>query len=173
MKLKQSKLTYSLLFGVILSSCSQEELIVEVPLPSEPAAVSPYSIPADSALAYLKDFMQDQSDTRASEVDHRSIGSITPIKYKPHLTRSGAIATDCDNLLYIANFEDEQGFAVLAADTRIGEKVIAITDQGSLSDESVYAAMSAANTERTILPEYPKTGPGFFTVPETGGLLTE
>lgn len=39
----------------------------------------------------------------------------------------------------MANFEKEQGFAVLAADDRIDEKVIAVADQSNVSKADVDA----------------------------------
>lgn len=126
-----------------------------------------YAISPDSALANLYNFMESSEiSSRGSSV--KIVSSITPISCNRIISRSDTSGISGENLLYIANFEDEQGYAILAADERIPEKVIAITDQGSLSDTAVYSAMDLVNSERMILEDYPTTGPGFFTLPEYG-----
>lgn len=152
--------------GVLLfTSCKDEsDFIVENNFHNEEQT---YAIPADVALAYLKDFMDciDNPDTRSS--DKRIVSSVTPIKYQSLPTRTKE-DINCDNLLYIANFEQDEGFAILAADNRIEEKIMVIADRGNLSDKTIYEALEINNTERIIVDGYPKTGPGFFTTPETG-----
>lgn len=41
-------------------------------------------------------------------------------------------------MLYLINFDDESGYAVLSADARIPDEVLAITEQGSLSNEDFF-----------------------------------
>lgn len=141
-----------------------------------------YSIPVDSALNYLYEFINEpSSNSSARVVSKRVVKSLIPIKLngnKASLINNGKMflssqenSNDDENLVYIANFDNDQGYAILAADKRIGENVIAITDAGSLSDSTVYSALELLNSERIILDEYPKTGPGFFTMPETGDEL--
>lgn len=160
---------FMLLLVAISSSCSQEELAVAHETPVRDMDFY-NNIPVDSALVYLKSFMED-SDNSLSRSDDRIIASITPIKFSHLITRAVQEKIDCDNLLYIANFEQGRGYAILAADKRISEKVIAVTDEGTLSDATVYSSMALLNSERIIFNEYPKTGEGFFTTPETGDEL--
>ena len=42
--------------------------------------------------------------------------------------------SNANNILYVANFSDNKGFAILAGDDRIQEKVIAVADKGSAED---------------------------------------
>lgn len=78
---------------------------------------------------------------------------------------------DCENLVYIANFEKNSGYAILAADNRISDKVIALTDSGFLDDKTVYSAIELNNSDRILLKDYPTDGPGFFTLPQYGDEL--
>jgi hypothetical protein len=49
---------------------------------------------------------------------------------------------------YTANFSNNQGFAVLAADTRLKSPVLAITESGSLSSSTLQNAVTKAATEK-------------------------
>lgn len=150
----------------LLGSCQSvmEEPITEEVLSSNSSKI--YSIPANEALQYLEDFMRDEIGTRSTV--SRKITSINPIRYRSFKTRSEE--ENIDTLLYIVNFEDEGGYAILAADQRIPDKVIAIVDEGTISSSTVEEAIELIE-DRPIFPGYPITGPGFFTNPETGDEL--
>ncbi|MFR6556742.1 MAG: Spi family protease inhibitor [Alistipes putredinis] len=60
------------------------------------------------------------------------------------VTRSEATA-DVEDLLYIVNFENEAGYAILGADDRL-EPVYAVVDEGSLTTEDFRYAV-------TVTPE--------------------
>lgn len=125
-------------------------------------------ISMDEALADLEAFMKD-SDTKAT--DNRSVCSVKPIKLNGYHTKG--LSDDYTNvpILYVAQFEGEQGFAVLAADDRIEEKILAITDGGSISTQVFDRVISIMKSGRYEFEEYPKSGPAFFTTPETGDEL--
>lgn len=130
-----------------------------------------YSIPVDTAIKSLNAFLESEK-TRSDEA--RIIGSVFAIPYYKVATRSNSDSLKCENLLYVANFEDNKGYAVLAADYRISEKVIAITDEGNISTNSLNSAMQLGNSsiaDRPIIKGYPTTGPGFLTLPEYGDEL--
>lgn len=152
-----------------LYSCSDEDdTATQTPDQPQKKISNAYSIPEDSALAYLNEFLKDSDDKASRGASNRTVASITPIKYSQVAGKATRSDVDCENLVYIANFENEQGYAILAADERIGEKVIAVTDEGSLSESTVYSAMQQTYSDRIIVNGYPTTGPGFFTTPETG-----
>ena len=124
-----------------------------------------YTIPVDSALSYLSEFLNsDDSDTRTSSL--KRIGSVIPIKNPTSVTR--ATENCIDTLIYIANFENEEGYAVLAADQRIPEKIIAITEQGNLNQQDVALASSLISQDRPVFKLYPLSGPGLYTLQEYG-----
>lgn len=109
------------------------------------------------------------NETRATK-DNRRVKEVFTVKYQTIATRASIPnKLDCENLLYIANFENNQGFAVLAADDRIKDEVLAITQHGALPDSSIYLAMQQFASQRPIIKGYPTTGPGFVKVPEYPG----
>lgn len=162
MKLKSNLPLLCLVISI--TACQEETLVTTTDRGPEPTHRLSYTIPMDSALAYLDEFMEEFDNDETRGMTRRTVRDITPIKSNASLTR----ATGADNLLYVANFENEQGYAVLAADTRIADRVLAITDEGSLSDATVYAAMELANGNRPVFKNYPLDGDPFFTTPQTG-----
>ena len=171
-KTLQTKAQLLAIFALCLfsfSSCNDKEI-----LPSPPSAevkTNSHTIPLNQALASLKSFMNESTgnETRAT-TDNRRVKEVFTIKYQTIATRASIPnKLDCENLLYIANFENNQGFAVLAADDRIKDEVLAITQHGALPDSSIYLAMQQFASQRPIIKGYPTTGPGFVKVPEYPG----
>ena len=154
-----------------LFSCGVDEVGLDVSDNATPnsAISSQYSISEEEALANLYAFMGEGGDSRSS--DNRVVSTVLPVKYGDLGTRA-VDGIDCENLLYIANFENEEGYAILAGDTRIEDEVIAITDGGSLESEVLNnVIIDWENNGRTYYDGYPTTGPGFYTTPETGDEL--
>lgn len=144
------KILYVLIIAQLVMSCQDVlKLDREANLGNETSSENKYVISADDALAYLESFMAEAENFTTKSLTSRNVSSITPINYSA-LTRASQDNLSCDNLLYIANFEQDQGYAILAGDTRIGEKVIAIADDGQLSEATVYSAIELADTERII-----------------------
>lgn len=165
------KVLSMVLVAISMLSCQNEfdiESIAEVGPNFVTTGSNQFAISVDSALANLAAYMADENLTGTRSVSARAVGSVTPIKYRSKVTRSSETRVDCENLLYVANFENEQGYAILAGDTRIGNEILAVVDEGSLSEATVCAAMDMVEEERFIYEGYPLTGPGFFTLPETG-----
>ena len=63
----------------------------------------------------------------------KNVTTVSPEVLNPDGTRSEATA-DVEDLLYIVNFENEAGYAILGADDRL-EPVYAVVDEGSLTTE--------------------------------------
>ena len=63
-------------------------------------------------------------------------------------------------MLYLFDFEDDSGFAILAADDRISSDIITIAEEGSLSEENLYDAFSG--DEEVMEPDFPVDGPGII-----------
>lgn len=159
-----------LIISCIFLALSCQDKNIVIPQPQEQAEYSPYSISKDKALLYLNEYLEQTGDIGTKSGVKRAVSFVTPIRYKKVSTRSETQdSVECDNLLYIANFDNGQGYAILAADNRISEKVIAVTDDGSLSEETVYAAINRTRsnngpeTERLSIDGYPHSGPCFFT----------
>lgn len=152
------------LFAAMLTACSDQEdldkALSEIHIPE-----NPYAIPVESALANLQAFLNDSEIGGSRATD--DIVSVHTIKYNRVASRAEQDSLKCDNLLYVANFSDDKGYAILAADQRISEHIICIADSGSLTADLVYSALEDEPT-RPIYKDYPLTGPGYFTTPETG-----
>lgn len=166
------KLICSLLITAmtLLTSCQDDIAITTEELNTSHITENPYSISEESALAYLADFLAD-SEPNSRSGKRISVKSIKPIKYNRVASRTQQDNVDCENLLYVANFEDNQGYAILAGDERISDKIIAVTDTGNLDNNEIIAVLDEDRARRYIYKDYPLTGPGFFTTPETGDEL--
>lgn len=90
----------------ILSSCQDDITVTNDEQSASHISENPYSISEESALAYLADFLADsEPDSRSGK--KISVKSIQPIKYNRVASRTQQDDTDCENLLYVANFEEE------------------------------------------------------------------
>lgn len=128
--------------------------------------VSSHTISVAQAKKNLKDFLKADIDTRTKKsIDNiENIITISP----DHIgTRAANLPEDCNAIMYAVNFSDEQGYAILSADDRIDDEVIAITSEGSITQSDIEAAKAdLQNTERPIYDGYPKTGEGLISVEE-------
>lgn len=92
-------------------------------------------VPIENALSVLDEFLAPlRSATRGGERQYAIAG--TDVVASAAATRSG---TGVDTLLYIVNFENDGGYALLGADDRIDD-VIALVDEGNMSAEEFLAA---------------------------------
>jgi hypothetical protein len=166
--LRMKKLFFLLAFVLGWTSCQDQDV-----LQGENERVEenryPYAISEEEALLNLKDFLSESSSNHGTQLTRAShIASIIPVKYKRFSTRAESSAvTDCENLVYVVNFEDNEGYAILAADSRISSKVIAITDCDEMEDHTIYYAADMLDEEdHEICNDYPQDGDGFIYVPE-------
>ncbi|MFR9128970.1 MAG: Spi family protease inhibitor [Alistipes putredinis] len=88
---------------------------------------------------------EDGAVTRSGGIRRvKNVTTVSPEALSPGGTRSEATA-DVEDLLYIVNFENEAGYAILGADDRL-EPVYAVVDEGSLTTEEFRYAV-------TVTPE--------------------
>ncbi len=166
------KLFHLLLVVVLLSSCSNYDEPLETIVPEQPQSVNIHTIPVDSALSFLSDFLAAEGDVDSRADRMKSISSVKTVRYDMVGSRSGDDSLKCENLLYVANFANNEGYAVMAADDRLSARVIAVTDQGYIDDKQIYKASEwYRRPQRPIVEGYPTTGPGFFTIEECGDEL--
>lgn len=156
------KIIFYMMTFCALMSCQDNENVLDETVNINKRT---HAISIDEALANLHAFMNDSTETRSSGSD-RIVKSIKPVKISMIQTRSTQEISDCENVVYVANFENEEGYAILAADDRVEADVIAITDEGNISDATIYEAVDLINSERPIIEEYPETGAGFVKLPE-------
>lgn len=90
---------------------------------------SHYVIPVAEAIDNLKTFLESigEPTTRCSGLDFDNVISI------PHRGISTRSANEETPLLYALNFPDDGGYAILAADRRIDDEVLAVTEKGVIT----------------------------------------
>lgn len=111
----------------------------------ESATENPYAISQEEAIANLEAFLGAfEAETRSTQ---RSIKSIETVEYSDivNATRSSE-EIDIDNLLYIVEFEDGQGSAVIGADRRV-ESVYAVLDESVLTVQDFENAANGVETD--------------------------
>ena len=163
MKEKNKMFLGAVTLAALLCSCTSE--LYEAPAPPEKdlSQSSANAISADEALKRLDNFLYgDQTESTRSGSPERTIASIDLIRMSDLMTKSDVGATsDVDGLVYLVNFEGGEGYAILAADDRIKEDVLIVTEKGSLSEGELIDA-ARGGMGRKDYSEYPKTGPGIF-----------
>ena len=122
---------FSLFFGCwLLASCTADPGTEPGPFgENPPTAEKPHAVPVEQALEELQSVLEE-IDTPAED------GAVT---------RSEATA-DVEDLLYIVNFENEAGYAILGADDRL-EPVYAVVDEGSLTTEEFRYAVTITDEQ--------------------------
>lgn len=116
-----------------LANCQREPAVQ--PITEADKTIPSYHVPREKALAELNSFLADvdaNNTTRGGKI--RQIKDVTPIlgdKFQ-NATRvsEDEAAAAIDTLLYMVNFEDEEGYAVLSAVDFLAP-IIAVMDQGN------------------------------------------
>ncbi len=131
---KKNLISVALLFAALgLANCQQEPVVK--PVAEVDKTIPSYHVPREKALAELNSFLADvdaNNTTRGGKI--RQIKDVTPIlgdKFQ-NTTRvsEDEAAAAIDTLLYMVNFEDEEGYAVLSAVDFLAP-IIAVMDQGN------------------------------------------
>lgn len=128
------KRTNGTLLGIALimiaqmtSSCEKSNLCNHtIPMAS-------HHIPIEVPISSLEDFLHSiRSSTKSTEPQGYVIDTL---KKQALQTKAadGIIPEDCTNLIYIVNFGENSGYALLAADDRIPDLIIAVRQKGSMS----------------------------------------
>ncbi len=111
---------------IFLASCSKEVASSNYQHETNNTSTT---IPLSDALIALDDMMSSLAAcTKSENTQDYSMEDILPFGL-PQIpqTKAGIIGVDVpDTLMYIVNFKNEQGFAVLSADTRLGKAYIAL-----------------------------------------------
>ncbi len=133
---------------LLSGACTTEP--AETP-PSEPSG---HRVSEEQALAALHALLPAIDKTTRS--GGRTVAGISTVRADELLpaTRSRAAASDLDELVYIANFDGDAGYAILGADDRM-PSVIAITERGSLSP----AELTDPDRGRGVRAEAPAVAP--------------
>ncbi len=149
MKKHRLKLTF-IVFAGLFSSCATDGLDIASTLKPEPVAeVDPYTVPIEDALNEMYDLMDALygPGTRATRPGVANIETLKSHRVATQ-TRSETGEGLSENLLYIVNFENDAGYAVLGANVA-SEPVYCITESGNLSAEQVEETVSNILTGQT------------------------
>ena len=172
--------------AIVAVSCQKEFTESASDVTPRTEVESAYAISEEKAIERLNEFMQsfDGCETRAVQ---RVVKSIDAVEYSDIVkTTRGSEDIDIDNLLYIVEFEDGMGSAIIGADRRV-EPVYAILDESVLTTEdfenaangveldeiSTYTAgliaQNAINRASTynLLPNVDLTYDEYYYVPST------
>lgn len=161
------RLIYVVPWMLFVASCTSDFVSPE-PEDITPMTEINHTRSIASAVEHLYQFMEQTEEgasTRAAE--EKKIKNVQVITRWNAPTRSLAsdMPSDMDTLLYVVNFENEAGFAILAADERTPEVVLGLGDSGTIE----IGGPVDIDDSRPIFEGYPLDGPGFFTDPERFG----
>lgn len=158
MKIKNSIFLILLFCMISVTSCESEGLKVSPP----GSETNPYLIPVDEAIQSLYDFMACDEISRADS-EFPIIKEIHKIRSNVK-SRGGEEPEFPSEILYVVNFNNQKGFAVLSADKRIESPILALGDEGNLLVSAF--AYGGEDGTRPIFPDYPMIGPGFYYSPD-------
>ena len=164
MKEKTKMILGAATVAALICSCTSERYETTASPEKGLRQSSANAISVDEALKSLNGFMRGglPGSTR-SDVPEKAIATIELIRLSDLMTKSDAGApSDVDGLVYLVNFEGGEGYAMLAADDRIKEDVLIVTEKGSLSERELTPAFMG-DTGREDFSDYPRTGPGIIT----------
>ena len=113
-----------------LGSCINENSLSES---KQQANSNNYTIPINDAIKQLNVFLQSNSQkTRGASITYSEVEVVC----SKAITRSDSESTPTvDSLLYLINFDNNMGYAVLAADRRLETSILAVTEMGSISSD--------------------------------------
>lgn len=142
------KKLYLLLAVVAVAATSCQKDVVENipcndPMTEEPC--SPYAVSKEEALDKLYNELAliDGKTTRAND---RRVRKIEPVRYDKLAPATRSTVADVEDLLYIVEFEDGKGSAILGADKRV-EGVFAVLDEGVITAEDFDNAANGVATD--------------------------
>lgn len=140
---------YLAILLLLLAACSKEDSPVITP-PTINHNLST-TIPLSEALCSLDEMIQGLSMvTKSSQAPTYSTASIITIGQSTFpKTKTDRIELDFpDTLMYLVNFDNDKGFAVLAGDTRLGESVYCFAEKGSISANDFAKAFDYLSSDR-------------------------
>ena len=152
--------------SLIVIGCTSKPTI-KVPELSETSSyeVPSHTIPIETALDNLDQFLkQTNPDTKSISYNAGDIISINSNRIK---TRSSSMD---EPLLYIVNFEDDNGYAILSADDRIPDDIIAITSDGriSITDFEPYDSFIPGDDDDILEEQYNEMSAAGYIGSESG-----
>lgn len=161
-----------LLAALSLAACTADYTVEsEANAPETEKRTSTTEIPVGEAVAALNRFL-DSTDPVTRGGRRRTIARVDRVSAAdmfPSATRSGSEMPEVGDLLYVVNFSNDEGYAVLGADSRL-DTILIVGDNGSF-DPSILESPKAEDLDlgnggrRDSIPD------GYFDpTTELGGL---
>lgn len=127
------KLLYLWIVLMSIAACSREDV-------QHPAIIDEdqYAVSLEEALEQLEIFLSEMSsDTKSTQSDKAySLDNILTVKKDDVFTSTKAKSLSMslpDDLMYVVNFDNNSGTAVLSADRRTEDIVLCVTDSGEIT----------------------------------------
>lgn len=132
--MKKIHFLFLLLFSLSFWACTNEFIERDLSIPTTINCT--HKIPIEKALSELNSMLEViDKDIITRSGTKRQVSTVKTVKLADIglVTRSNKIL-DAEELIYIANFENGEGYAILGADDRLAS-IIAVTEMGSLAQE--------------------------------------
>ena len=120
------KLIYFAAVALMLAACSSEEPIPPPNQVDDAVGANPYRVSLTAALKNADALLGELGEGESTRSAERKVESVE------YYSRPGTRALGGDTLLYLVNYADDAGFALLSADKRL-RPIYAISDEGSMS----------------------------------------
>ncbi len=152
---KYCKIFIAFIIIALFTSCEKDEYSQDVS-PIE-ISNSQYRISIDEALASLNDVLKISYPDKIKHIESSAINTKIVKSRELYgeraiMTRNQSIPNPHDTVLYIVTFPNNEGMAVLSADSRIPERVLVVTDRGS-ADDTLYEQYIHGESDASDLPE--------------------
>ena len=112
--------------ALVLAACSSEEPIAPPMVKNDAMGANPYRVSLTDALKNADALLGELGEGETTRSAERKVESVE------YYSRPGTRALGGDTLLYLVNYADDAGFALLSADSRL-RPIYAISDEGSMS----------------------------------------
>ena len=150
------KITTFLVAAILFAACDKSTTDSAIPQPQANGS----TIPLTEALSNLDNVLSKLDvDTKSGMTRSYSTASVLGSR-NFNLTKAPGVDIP-DTLMYIVNFDDNQGFAVLAGDRRLGENVYCVTENGVISSSDFEEAFDYLHSD-TPLTKSGETEEGDF-----------
>ena len=111
-----------------------------------------HTIPIKEATQTLINTLNDlQPATKSKQIKIESVEVVSSSDIYNHITKTANL--DIDKLLYIFNFDNNSGYAIVAADNRIPDPVLMIADVGNITKE-IFKAISDCSFIYNLIGDY-------------------
>ena len=123
--MKKKLISYAVV-ALVLTACNSEEPITPTNQVNDAMGANPYRVSLTDALKNADALLGELGEDEVTRSVERKVESVE------YYSRPGTRSLGGDTLLYLVNYADDAGFALLSADSRL-RPIYAISDEGSMS----------------------------------------